>query len=60
MDEFLRIGSQERKEKKVHKEKRKNSTDKKRVARLKKSFLPYWAREMEYTSKQEQNISVNH
>jgi hypothetical protein len=60
MDEFLRIGSQEKEEKKRQKEKRKNSIDKKRVARLKKSFLPYWAREMEYTSKQEQNINLSH
>jgi hypothetical protein len=60
MDEFLRIGSQEKEEKRGQKEKRKNSIDKKRVARLKKSFLPYWAREMEYTSKQEQKINVNH
>ena len=51
MDEFLRIGAQEMKEKRDQKEKRANSVDKKRVDRLKKSFLPYWAREIEYPLK---------
>jgi hypothetical protein len=51
MDDFLRIGNQEMKEERDQKEKRGNSVDKKRVARLKKSFLPYWAREIEYTPK---------
>ena len=60
MDEFLRIGSEQRTEKREQKIKRKNSIYKKRVARLKKSFLPYWAREMKYQSKQEQNTNVSH
>ena len=60
MDEFMRIGAQETKEKKGAKIKKKNSVDKKRLARLKKSFLPYWAREIEYASKKENGLNLNH
>jgi hypothetical protein len=59
MDEFLKIENQEQKEKRMPKGKQKISGDKKRVARLKKTFLPYWAREMEYESRQENNIDMH-
>lgn len=59
MDEFMRIGAQEIKEKKGSKTKKKNSVDKKRLTRLKKSFLPYWAREIEYASKKENDLNSN-
>lgn len=59
MDEFLKIEHENLKEKRAQKEKKKNFVDKKRVARLKKTFLPYWAREMEFESREANNIDVN-
>jgi len=60
MDEFLKIEVPDQKESKLQKEKRKDAVDKKRVARLKKNFLPYWAREMELESREENNVDLNH
>ena len=60
MDDFLKIGAQELEGKKVQNEKKKNLVDKKRVARLKKSFLPYWAREIEPEAGTGNNLQVNH
>jgi hypothetical protein len=58
MDEFLKIEDQNLKEKKGQKGKKKNFADKKRVARLKKTFLPYWARETELESKEVNDVDV--
>lgn len=51
MDEFLKIGDENSKETRVQKPKKRKSVDKKRLARLKRTFLPYWARETEPESR---------
>ena len=51
MDEFLKIGDENSTETRVQKPKKKSSVDKKRVARLKRTFLPYWTRKTELESK---------
>lgn len=60
MDDFLKIEAQESKGKKVQNERKKNFVNRKRVARLKKSFLPYWAREIEPEAATGNNLQVNH
>jgi len=59
MDEFLRIGDERSKEAGVQKRKKRNSVDKERVARLKRTFLPYWARETELESKGANNLDLS-
>jgi len=59
VDEFLKIEAQELKGIKGQKEKKKNFVDKERVARLKKNFLPYWAREIETEPRQENSLGLN-
>jgi hypothetical protein len=59
MDEFLKVGDENSKETRVQKPKRKNPVDKRRVARLKRTFLPYWARETELESKTTSDVDAS-
>lgn len=58
MDDFLKIEPEKSEETKIQKGEKENSVDKKRVARLRKSFLPYWARKTELASKTENETNV--
>jgi hypothetical protein len=59
MDEFLKIENEKSEETTTQKGKKNVSVDKKRVARLKRTFLPYWARITGPESKAENNINVS-
>ena len=59
MDEFLKIGEEKQKQTKVQRRKRKNPIEKDRVSRLKKTFLPYWARETEIEARKENNLDLS-
>lgn len=60
MDQFLKIGEEKPKQIRVQMDKKNALVDKKRVARLKRTFLPYWARETELQSRMLDNTDANH
>ena len=60
MDEFLKIEPEKSQETKIQKGEKKNPADKKRVERLKRTFLPYWARITELGSREGNKTEVDH